>query len=234
MAKSRAKQQIPISNSTPSQLTLYDLLEQETGKAVEWEVLPADIGGGVLEIISKGLYPDPMDCIREYIQNSVDGLADTVTISITGNSVVIADDGTGMDVEGLEQSRQLGISYKSRTTEVGFRGIGIYSSFDICNRLRIMTKKRGMPKSYILEFDFEGMKAQLRTEEGTSASRTSLTQILTKHSRFRQELDTLDRHYTIVQLEDLSNVHIGQLSNREQLRKYIQQTVPIDFADNFP
>src|SRR6266513_6060897 len=111
------------------QLTIYELLEEldrQPGKPVEWPVHSEDIGGELLAILSKGLYSNPLDCIREYVQNAVDAQAKTVTIKVTGNSVLIFDDGRGMGIEELVQARQVGLSPKSLTEHVGFRGIGIY------------------------------------------------------------------------------------------------------------
>src|SRR6266849_7282266 len=176
-----------VSRVEPSQLSLFELLEKEEGNSVEWPVQSDDIGGELLAILSKGLYPDPLDCIREYVQNSVDALAKTVTIRITGNSVIISDDGFGMNLNELVQARKLALSPKSRAEHVGFRGIGIYAGFDICSRLLVTTKKAGEPKSRILEFDFEAMKAQLKMERETQSQRMSLIQLLTKYTHFKQE-----------------------------------------------
>jgi len=230
MAKTDAK----TSADEPIQLRLDELLEKQPNQLVEWSFVPDDIGGELLGILSKGLYPDPLDCIREYVQNSVDAIAKNVTIKITGNSVVISDDGMGMDLDGLVQARRLGLSNKSQAENVGFRGIGIYSGFDICSRLLVTTKTAGEGNARVLEFDFGEMKAQLKAERDAQSLRTSLTKLLTKYSHFKQEEDQVDRHYTIVQLEELSRVHIGQLADHERLRTYMLHNLPIDFADKFP
>jgi len=168
------------------------------------------------------------------VQNSVDGKAKNVTIKITGNSVTILDDGMGMAVKDLKQARQLGISYKSPTENVGFRRIGVYSGFGICNRLAITTKKAGESKARVLEWRFGEMKELLQTERDAQAPRTSLTRLLSKYSHFWQEDDQIDRHYTLVLLEELSNAHIGQLADHERLRDYLLHNLPIDFAEHFP
>lgn len=234
MAKTRGKATVQTSSNEAVQLTLEQLLNQNPNQPVEWEFEPEDIGGELIGIISKGLYPDPLDCIREYVQNSVDGRAKEVTIKITGNSVIIKDDGLGMAIGDLRQARQLGISNKSQAENVGFRGIGIYSGFDICNRLLVTTKRAGEAKARILEFQFGEMKAQLKAERNSQSARTPLTKLLSKYTHFRQEDDQVDRHYTIVQMEELSRVHIGQIADHEQLRTYMLHNLPIDFADNFP
>lgn len=231
MTKIRGKVTSKPSKDGATQLTLEQLLDEQPNQPVEWEFEAEDIGGGLIGILSKGLYPDPLDCIREYVQNSVDAKAKTVTIRITGNSVAIHDDGVGMSVEKLRQARQLGLSTKSKAEDVGFRGIGVYSGFDICNRLLITTKVAGEAKARILEFHFGEMKAQLKAEQAVSIS---LPRLITKYTYFRQEDDQVDRHYTIVQLEELSSIHISQLADHVQLRTYMLHNLPIDFADNFP
>src|ERR1700694_1237931 len=213
MTKKSGKVTLQPPPDGPTQLSLEELLDQQPNQPVEWEFGADDIGGDLIGILSKGLYPDPLDCIREYVQNAVDARAKTVTIKITGNSVTINDDVLGMAVGDLRQARQLGLSNKSQAENVGFRGIGIYSGFDICNRLLVTTKRAGEAKARILEFQFGEMKAQLKAERDAHATRTSLTRLITKYTHFRQEDDQVDRHYTIVQLEELSKVHIGQLAD---------------------
>ena len=78
------------------------------------------------------------------------------------------------------------------------------------------------------------MKALLKTERDAKSMRTSLTQLLSTYTHFKQEDDQIDRHYTIVQLEELSMVHIGQLADHERLRAYMLHNLPIAFAENFP
>jgi Histidine kinase-, DNA gyrase B-, and HSP90-like ATPase len=55
----------------------------------------------------------------------------------------VFDDGDGMALDGLVQARQFGLSTKSLSQHVGFRGIGIYSSFHLCIQLRVTCKKAG-------------------------------------------------------------------------------------------
>lgn len=75
------------------QLSFDDLKEGETTLVPLPE---AGIGGELLNILSKGLYTNPLDAIREYVQNSIDANANEVEIQITGNSVWILDWGDGM------------------------------------------------------------------------------------------------------------------------------------------
>jgi hypothetical protein len=223
------------------QLSFDDLerqLDEHTGQLVRLPITPEDVGGELLAILSKGLYTNPLDCIREYVQNSVDARARSVTIKITGNSVLICDDGTGMGLREILQARQFGLSPKSLTEHVGFRGIGIYSGFDLCQRLRITSKKEGDPHQHVLVFDFAQMRAQLDADKRkTTDPKTPLVDLLSAYTQIgRNPLPSTvsaDRHFTIVELQDISDVHIRELSNRANMKRYLLENLPIDFADGF-
>src|SRR5258708_23037932 len=112
MAKTHAK----TRTADERQLSFYELLneqlDEQPGKLMKLPIDPNDVGGELLAILSKGLYTNPLDCIREYVQNTVDAKAANATIKITGNSVIIFDDGNGMNLEELLQARQFGLSIK--------------------------------------------------------------------------------------------------------------------------
>jgi len=204
------------------------------GEFSQVDVKDADIGGELLPILSKGLYTFPLHCIREYAQNAIDAHASQIRIKITSSAVIIHDDGRGMDYGELVNARRFGVSAKDIEFFVGFRGIGIYSSFDLCNRLLITTKKAGGLKAYVLEFDFGAMKSKLAMDkQADPPNHTALTELLTKYSRLSQESELPERHYTTVELEDISGTHIKQLSDRDELRKYILRNLPVDFSAKF-
>lgn len=218
-------------------LPLDELLDAHPGELIPLEIEVDDIGGELLAILSKGLYTDPLHCIREYVQNAVDAKASSATIKITGNSVHIFDNGDGMSLEELVQARQFGLSLKSLTEHVGFRGIGIYSGFDLCNRLRITSKKAGDARQHLLVFEFGAMKAQLDEDKrkGKNEPKTSLVELLSTHTKVCRIPQSMpeDLHFTHVEMQEISDVHIKKLSNREELKHYMIRNLPIDFDQNF-
>src|SRR6266568_10723 len=237
MAKTHAKTRAVDARQLSFYEILNEQLDEQTGTLMKLPIDPNDVGGELLAILSKGLYTNPLDCIREYVQNAVDAKATDVTIKITGNSVIIFDDGTGMNLEEILQARQFGLSYKSLTEHVGFRGIGIYSGFDLCRRLRITTSKEDDPYLHVLVFDFAAMKAELEDDkrDKQGKGKPSLIKLLSEHTYIKRESSEspLNRHFTQVELQDISDTHIKQLSNRTELRLYLLQNLPIDFADDF-
>src|SRR5947209_210985 len=126
-----------IPDTKAARLAAIDLKDGQFSKI---PVIRGDVGGYLLSLLSKGLYRDPLDAIRELVQNSIDAGATTVTIKVTANSVLVHDDGQGMTLPDLIDARRVGISTKDPRSNVGFRGIGIYAAFDICDRLLVTTK----------------------------------------------------------------------------------------------
>ena len=131
-----------------------------SGKFSNIPVKEEDIGPQLLPILSKGLYTNPLHSLREYIQNGVDAGASEVLVKITGDSLLIRDNGKGMNLDELTKARKFGVSDKDPQFTVGFRGIGIYSGYDLCDRLIISSKQKNEINRFLLEFDFKGMRAK--------------------------------------------------------------------------
>lgn len=212
-------------------------LEKSRGKPIALPATQQEIGGELIAILSKGLYTNPLDCLREYAQNAVDAKAGTITIKITGNTAVILDDGVGMGLAQLLEAKRFGLSSKSISQHVGFRGIGIYSGFDLCRRLVITSTRAGEPEIYEMSFEFGAMKAQLDKERQSTAGdeRTSLVDLLSAHTRIaRTEApEQAEEHYAYVELREIQPEHIERLSDRRRLRDYLLQNLPIAFAPGF-
>jgi hypothetical protein len=191
-----------------------------------------EIGGNLISIVTKGLYTNPLDCIREYVQNGVDALASEVTIQITGNSVLVRDNGTGMGRNDLIQSRGLAISDKDPAEDVGFRGIGIYSGYDLSGQMIVTTKRAGDAFGYRMRVDFAEMR---KNEEKPRATRASLFDLLARHTYFKKMefAGQESLSFTSVELREVNDVHLRALSDRAAMRKYILLNLPVDFEDSF-
>jgi hypothetical protein len=233
MKKKTKSTSISANNSMTYQYSFDDL---KPGETIHVPIDENGIGGELLNILSKGLYTNPLDAIREYVQNSIDANADEVTIQITGKSVFILDRGDGMSRDQLLESRKFGVSAKSLFLNVGFRGIGIYSGFDLCERLVIRTKTHLEDTQHILEFEFGEMRRKLeKARLDPNRPALSLSDLLSQHIIYRYESTPNDeKSFTIVQLEELSNSHIHKLSNIEEMKNYILKNLPVRFGKKFP
>src|SRR5260370_19770976 len=103
--------------------------------------------------------------------------------------------------------------------------------------MRISSKKRGDQRLHVLVFDFAEMRAVLDAEKRAEpgSRKISLVELLSEHTFIKREVASYpaDHHFTQVQLEEISDVHIRRLSDRAELRRYLLQALPIDFADEF-
>ena len=71
-----------------------------------------DIGAEIISILTKGMYQDPRDAIREYIQNAVDANSQNIKVKIRQNTITVDDDGIGMTHKTLRKALRVGVSPK--------------------------------------------------------------------------------------------------------------------------
>jgi hypothetical protein len=195
---------------------------------------PRDIGGELISLLSEGLYKNPLDALREYIQNSIDAKAKRVFIRFAGRSIFVTDNGHGMTRDVLINARRFAVSDKSIHANVGFRGIGIYAAFHLCDRMRIRTKPEGH-EEHIADFDFARMRLAL--DQGRMSNQhdaTGLAQLLTEYVEFRSEETGFEDSRTIVELHNVSELYLSDLSSVTAVEDYLLRTVPIDFEEDFP
>ena len=64
--------------------------------------------------IGERLYEQSIELIRELVNNGYDADATRVDVTVSDQEIVIADNGEGMDIEGLKQYFSVGSSEKIR------------------------------------------------------------------------------------------------------------------------
>ena len=186
----------------------------------------ANFGARIIETITSGLYDGNLNCLREYVQNSVDASAKNIEIYFENghNDLIIKDDGPGMNKKELEECLGIGISRKS-PKEVGWRGLGFWSGVPACNRIVVITKKKN-GKKYRIEIDNEVLR-------GYMESNKPATEILTKATGEIEELEmgkdeSPKDQYTIVRLESILPTQ-RSIFRKERIQSYLSTTVPAPF-----
>jgi len=203
---------------------------QRTGRHVELE--PWEVGGELLDILSRGLYSDARDAIREYVQNGVDAGAAAITITVDGSRVVIRDDGSGMNEDSLRAARRFGLSQKSPKEMVGFRGIGIYSAFGMCEEMTISTRESGMADMIGWHFAFGEMRRVLEADRSSPKRQgISLASLLHEHTQLLSEpySGKKEDHFTVVRLDNLGDEFRTQLNDADGMAQYLLNTVPVAY-----
>jgi hypothetical protein len=99
--------------------------------------------------IGERLYEQSIELIRELVNNAYDADATRVDVSVTDKEITVADNGEGMDREGLEQYFNVGsaekivnpISPRFGRNRIGQFGIGKFASLAAASRFEITTQK---------------------------------------------------------------------------------------------
>ena len=207
-------------------------MTQEAIKTQKIALEPWEIGGELLDILSRGLYSDSKDAIREYVQNGIDAGAKKITITIDGPVVVIHDTGSGMNWESLRKARRFGLSDKSSRSNVGFRGIGIYAAFGMCETLIIRTRMAGTDKILHLKFQFGPMRRILEKDrEAEKRQGIALANLLYEYTEFGEGPygGAPEDQFTVVRLEGISQQYRSQLTDASALNSYLLNTVPVAY-----
>lgn len=200
----------------------------------------SDIGGEIISILTRGMYLDPKDALREYVQNGVDAQASNISIKIRQNIIIIQDNGIGMDKDTIRKAIRVGISEKNPNKSVGFMGIGIYSSFHLCDELRIFSRAdHSLPVQ--LYFNFKGMREKLaRQRELRFSSPSSSYDIIALQDLLEEnieliQLDSNDfpKNGTRVELAGLESSFFKTLSKFTEVSNYLEQVVALPFNPSF-
>ena len=193
-----------------------------------------EVGGELLDVLSRGLYSDAKDAIREYVQNGVDAEASNVIVTVSGPRATIRDDGRGMDWDTLRGARRFGVSDKTPRLHVGYRGIGMYAAFGMCETLRIATHQAGSPELLQLHLHFGQMRRILQHDRNSDfRARIGLAGLLYEYADFSREPytgDVFQDHFTLVSLDGISQEYRAQLNDFNSLHAYLLNTLPVAFA----
>lgn len=98
--------------------------------------------------IGERLYTESVELLRELVNNAYDADATEVIVEIAPEKIVIKDDGTGMDADGLRQYFIIGsdekvahsISPKFERERIGQFGIGKFASLAAASRFEVITQ----------------------------------------------------------------------------------------------
>ncbi len=200
----------------------------------------SDIGGEIISILTKGMYADPKDALREYVQNSVDAKAKKIEIKIRQNNIVVQDNGIGMDFTSMRNAIRLGVSDKNPKNHVGFMGIGIYSSFHICEQLTIYSRVKDQNPNKI-SFNFLKMREELEQQRDTRFKKDvkdeeliALQKLLENNISINNlnEEDFL-KIGTRVELVGLEQDFFKSLSKFDEVGSYLENVLPLPFDSKF-
>lgn len=191
------------------------------------------VGASLLDIVSGALYGQVLDVVREYIQNAFDAKARRVHIVLRDDEIWIRDDGIGLNPTKLDQARMVAVSAK-KPGDVGFRGIGVYSSYNVADSLELITRPQGGSSVYVLRIDFAGMRAEReRREADPSVGVLSLVDALEQFTVIEDFVGSapLDdkKAFSLVRLTNPADHLREALTDESGLTSYLQAAIPLAF-----
>ena len=200
--------------------------------------------GYIIEVLTGGLYHNKFHVIREYIQNGFDAI-NTYNRLYDGNneeleievyykhpSLLIIDNGIGMNREKISQYRKIGYSEKRIGESVGFRGIGKLSGLSVAEKLIVTSKQRGTNERHKIIFDARSMLEEIISLK-VEGQNTPLNSLIPKYTEISTEVDdTTDAHYTFVELFNIRQ-DSEVLFDEQGLLEYISINCPVRFNSNF-
>ena len=184
-------------------------------------------GAKLIEAITAGLYDGNLNCLREYIQNSIDSKAEKIDVFFENSktNLIIEDVGCGMNKEELTESLHLGKSNKTGSA-IGWRGIGIWSGVPTCRKIVIITKKQKHPKLRV-EIDADKLRQQYTLNIPATKVLTEVTGDIEELELGTDESIT-DSHFTIVRLEGILP-NQRSIFKEENIREYLSRTISVTF-----
>ena len=93
----------------------------------ETDTIDVKIRHRIIQLFSEGLYSSPQKAIEELVSNAFDANAHNVHVILSPDlrddnaTIVVIDDGEGMDVDGLKQHWIIGKSSRRKSTDVNER-----------------------------------------------------------------------------------------------------------------
>lgn len=200
------------------------------------------IGRQLFDIITSGMYDNPLMIYREYIQNAVDSIdlavedgllsLEDARISITlrgqERCIIIEDNGKGLANDASHSIlTSLGCSPKEGQNQRGFRGIGRLGGLAYCDELVFETRSAGDNLISVVRWnrnEFDAMAAD------TQQNITLQEMIQTVATLDYEEVpEGTPSHFFRVTLRNVHRFHSDMLMNLKSVNDYLGQSAPVPY-----
>lgn len=197
-------------------------------------------GKFLLEILTKGMYSNPMHVYREYIQNSTDSIDKSVTAGVMPSSeaaihiqidekkreITIRDNGCGIPAEKAKETLlNIGHSDKNGVDERGFRGIGRLAGLAYAEEVQFITSAYSEPVKTVMTCDCVKMQRLLQK---TNTETTDVMETFKAISSFTDpQPEDKDEHFFEVRM--IGVPEDSGLLEENTVWSYLAETAPVDF-----
>lgn len=197
-------------------------------------------GKFLLEILTQGMYSNPMHVYREYIQNSTDSIDKAVAeglisaseaaihiqIDSSSQTITIHDNGCGITVEkAREILLSIGDSKKNGIDERGFRGIGRLAGLAYADEVQFVTSAYGETVKTVMTCDCVKMQRLLQRSNTETSDVMETFKAISSFADPQPE--EKDAHYFEVRM--LGVPADSGLLEENDVWSYLSETAPVDF-----
>lgn len=200
------------------------------------------IGKDILELLTTGMYLDPLVIFREYIQNSVDSideaLAENILDSIKESKiyislnhmdrkVIITDNGKGIsNKDFIKIMTSVGDSKKRNTAARGMRGVGRLCGLAYSQQLIFRSSSKKDKYVYQATWDCKLMRDLLKEENTVDLS--SLLSSVVSFTKYEKKLEP--PHFFEVEIVKPIRLKWDILMNEDRISNYLSQAAPVPFS----
>lgn len=200
------------------------------------------IGKQLLDVVTSGMYDNPLMVYREYIQNAVDSIdaaikggritleEGNIFITLDGENrqIIIEDNGGGISNDvAVHVLKSLGVSPKEGSNYRGFRGIGRLGGLAYCDELVFETRASGWEKICLLRWDRKVLE-QLTVNGKEKISLEDTVNIVSEAS-FIEPNGNEPASFFRVSLRGVRKFHSDSLMNMKAVFDYLAQVAPVPY-----
>lgn len=200
------------------------------------------IGARILDVLTMGMYPDALDALREYVQNSYDAIRRAeraeilkpnfgdviVSIDTEKREVSIRDNGIGIpSAEARATLLSIGASKKRVGDDAGFRGIGRLAGLAYCDTLVFSTAYKYEEQYTELTFDAAAIRRSIAVTSRTAENETA-AELLTRLTKHRLVDRKPGMPFFEVKLIGVDPKACPFL-DPDEVRTYLRQVAPVEF-----
>lgn len=198
------------------------------------------IGAYVLETLTTGMYTNPLDTLREFVQNSADSIRKAEEIGLIRKgegrieivldpkrrTLLIRDNGIGVSKEDISvKLLNIGMSDKDFEKDAGFRGIGRLAAIAYCETLRFNTSFNNQDSLSQIEMNCLNLR---RSMLPSMRQTDELANVLEKNSKVYSEKISKEDHFFEVVMDGISSEYALQFLDNQVLEQYLCQVAPVE------
>lgn len=196
------------------------------------------IGSSILELVTAGMYGDPLVMYREYIQNSADAMTGgkqdgeaevRISLEQAERTIRIRDNGPGISAgRAADALVRIASSDKDQFQSRGFRGIGRLVGLAFADSVVFYTRHRQDERVTRVEWNRTAMRSGCQM-------RASLADVIGDCvSVSSEDSDSWPSSFFEVQIRGVSLQASSVLLNRDVVRRYIGAVCPVPVSNSFP